>query len=137
MAKVHDAGSAMVFVSGALCSWCQTFISYHVINTGLNSRCMFAVRLTLSFMITVTGGLYPVFKYKGNLVFEGNTAHWNPENAGFALHVASTAGEWILCFCLAAYMASFHREFQNFSVDVRYVLNDNDNNRYTQLPRED
>ena len=104
----------------------------YVINTGLNSRCIFAVRLTLSIVITVTGGLYPVL-YEENPM----TVHWNAEKAGFAIHVASTAGEWILCLCLAAYMASFHKEFQNFSVDVTYVCNDNGNNRYTQLSRKD
>ena len=44
--KLHDAGTALLLFSGVLYYWFRTVISYHVIKAGVNSKCVFAFRLT-------------------------------------------------------------------------------------------
>ena len=51
-------------------------------------------------------------------------AKWKPKDGGYTFHVINTAQEWITVLGLAMYAVSFYKEFQNFSVEVRCVEND-------------
>ncbi|XP_078371426.1 DNA damage-regulated autophagy modulator protein 1-like [Oculina patagonica] len=123
LAKLHDAGTALLLVSGVLYYWFQTIISYHVVKVGLNSKCMFVFRLAVSCTMTFTGVGYPFFKWFSDTMFSGNTAQWRPSDGGYTLHVINSAGEWVACLCLAIYAASFYKEFQTFSIEVCGVKN--------------
>ena len=138
MGKVHDAATALLMVSGVIYFAYQSVISYHVINIGVNTYCMFAFRLTISVIMALTGAGYPVFKWLSYTYFDGDRAHWEPTDPGYALHVANCAGEWITILCMVMFVGSFHREFQAFSIDVYYITNDptsdNKNIHYSPLP---
>ena len=117
--------------SGVLYYWFQTVISYHAVKVGLNTRCMFFFRLAISCILTFTGVGYPIFKWLSYTLFRGSNssisvAYWQPKDGGYTLHVFNCAGEWVACLCLAIYMASFYKEFQNFSIttEVCYIEND-------------
>ena len=87
--------------------------------------------------MTFTGVGYPFFKWVSNTKFSGNTAHWNPNDGGYALHVINCTGEWVACSCLALYPASFYKEFQNFSIEVCAVQSNElervKNGEYTEI----
>ena len=118
LAKIHDAGTALLLVSAVFYYWFQTIISYHAVKVSLNSKCMFVFRLAVSCTMTLTGIAYPFFKWYSDTKFSGDTAHWKPSDGGYALHVVNCAGEWVACLCLALYAASFYKEFQTFSIGV-------------------
>ncbi|XP_073254502.1 DNA damage-regulated autophagy modulator protein 1-like [Porites lutea] len=128
--RVHNAGTLMLFLGGGVYFWFQTLISYHGIAVKLNSKSMFLFRLAVSCIVTITGVVYPFLKdfaytkYSGRVQLNSVTAaHWSPNEGGWAVQVASNAGEWIDCLSLAIYAASFYKEFQTFSLDVSYVEN--------------
>ncbi|CAH3039323.1 unnamed protein product [Porites lobata] len=128
--RVHNAGTLMLFLGGGVYFWFQTLISYHGIAVKLNSKSMFLFRLAVSCIVTITGVVYPFLKdfaytkYSGRVQLNSITAaHWSPNEGGWAIQVASNAGEWIDCLSLAIYAASFYKEFQTFSLDVSYVEN--------------
>ena len=112
LGNLHDAGTALLFVSGVLYYWLQTVISYHAIKVGVNSKCVFAFRLAVSCIVTFTGVGYPFFKYAGNEV------EWNTSDDGYIVRVIGSAGEWVACLGLALYAVSFYREFQTFSIEI-------------------
>ena len=118
LAKLHDAGTVLLLVSGVLYYWFQTIISYHAVKVGLNSKCVFILRLAVSCTMSFTGVGYPFFKWYSDTKFSGNTATWKPKDGGYALHVVNCTGEWIACLCLALYAVSFYKEFQTFSIEV-------------------
>ena len=120
----------MLFLGGGVYFWFQTLISYHGIAVKLNSKSMFLFRLAVSCIVTITGVVYPFLKdfaytkYSGRVQLNSVTAaHWSPNEGGWAVQVASNAGEWIDCLSLAIYAASFYKESQTFSLDVSYVEN--------------
>ena len=120
----------MLFLGGGVYFWFQTLISYHGIAVKLNSKSMFLFRLAVSCIVTITGVVYPFLKdfaytkYSGRVQLNSVTAaHWSPNEGGWAVQVASNAGEWIDCLSLVIYAASFYKEFQTFSFDVSYVEN--------------
>ena len=123
LAKLHDAGTALLLVSGVVYYWLQTVISYHVIKVGINSKCAFAFRLTLSCIMTFTGVGFPFFKWYSYTKFSGNVSLWNASDSGYILHVLNSAGEWVACLCLALYPVSLYKEFQTFSIEVCCVEN--------------
>ena len=124
LGKLHDAGTALLFVSGALYFWFQTAISYHTAKVGLHSKCVFIFRLVVSCMVTCTGITYPFFNWFSYTKFTGSSVEfWSADDGGFMLHVLNCAEEWIACLCLALYPASFYKEFQTFSVEICYVAN--------------
>lgn len=123
LGKLHDAGTALLLFSSVIYYWLQTVISYHVIKVGINSKCVFAFRLTLSCILTFTGIGYPFLKWNSYTKFSGNVSFWNPSDDGYILHVSSSVGEWIACLCLALYVVSFYKEFQTFSIEVSCVEN--------------
>ena len=80
---------------------------------------MFALRVTVSCVYSVTGATFPFWKYYSYSLNEGiDVAAWHPGQPGYEVHVLSTAGEWVAVFCLAIYGLSFHQEFQELSVDT-------------------
>ena len=118
----------LLLVSGVLYYWFQTVISYHAATLGLNTKCMFVFRLAVCCILTVTGILYPFFKWFSYTQFKGShsstkVANWKPKNGGYSLHVVNCAGEWIACLSLAIYASSFYKEFQSFSVEVSCIEN--------------
>ena len=71
---------------------------------------MFLFRFVVSCIVTSTGVVYPFLKdfaytkYSGRVQLTSVTAaHWNPNEGGWAIQVASNAGEWMDCLCLAIY----------------------------------
>ena len=60
--------------------------------------------------MTVTGtAYYPLKKlsyslYGGHISFT-EVANWEPKDAGYAVHVLDTTGEWVACLSLAIYAA--------------------------------
>ena len=76
--------------------------------------------------MTLTGIAYPLLKPVSYQMFKRhinsiNLANWEPEDGGYAVHVADCAGEWIACLSLAIYGATFYKEFQDFSIEICYV----------------
>ena len=94
-----------------------------MIKAGVNSKCAFAFRLTLSCIITFTGVAYPFFKWYADSKFSGKELLWNPSQDAYILHVISAAGEWAACLCLPLYAMSFYTEFQVFSIQVCGIEN--------------
>ena len=128
MDNVHDAGTALLVVSGVLYYWFQTIISYHTVTLGLITKCIFVFRLAVSCVLTLSGMLYPFFKWYSNTLFKGShspikVANWKPKHGGYSIHVIDSAEEWIACLSLAIYAVSFFKEFEAFSVEVCCVEN--------------
>ncbi|XP_078381442.1 DNA damage-regulated autophagy modulator protein 2-like [Oculina patagonica] len=136
--SVHNAGTALLLVSGALYYWLQTLITYHTVKVGLNSKCMFIFRLAVSCVLTFTGVGYDFLKRYSYTKFSGSDsfirlANWGPEDGGYAVHVVDSAGEWIACLSLAIYAMSFYQEFQTLSIEVCYELIGSKDGNYTEI----
>lgn len=43
---------------------------------------------------------------------------WDPEDAGYSLHVASSASEWLLMVSLFGFFATFTKEFNKVKVNL-------------------
>lgn len=78
--------------------------------SSIAKACMFLFRFAVSCIVTSTGVVYPFLKdfaytkYSGRVQLTSVTAaHWNPNEGGWAIQVASNAGEWMDCLCLAIY----------------------------------
>ena len=122
---IHDVGAVLLFVSGTLYYWFQTFLTYELIATGKNSKAMFVIRLGLSFIITVCGAIFligSVFAY--DLYCENQkdckkvAALWRPEEPGYALHLLSNICEWLATLFFGLYSITFFGELQKITVNV-------------------
>ena len=122
MGTLHYISSSVLFVSGFFSCWFQSLLTYHLI--GLNTTtAMFALRVTVSCVFSLTGATFPFWNYYAFSLYEGSddalkVAAWHPGQPGYEFHVLGAAGEWVAVFCLAIYGLSFHQEFQELSVDT-------------------
>ena len=116
LGKLHDAATALLFVSGIPYLWFQTAITFFTAKMGLHSKCVFIFRLVVSCTITCAGIGYPFFKWFSytRLQTGSSVDFWSPGDGGYALHLLSTIGEWVACLCLALFPASFYEEFKTF-----------------------
>ena len=123
LGKLHDAATALLFVSGIPYLWFQTAITFFTAKMGLHSKCVFIFRLVVSCTITCAGIGYPFFKWFSytRLQTGSSVDFWSPGDGGYALHLFSTIGEWVACLCLALFPASFYEEFKTFSLEIHHV----------------
>jgi len=120
--ETHGAATGLLLVSGGLYCVFQTLISYHTVKVGLNTKCTLFFRSAVSCILIFSGAGYYFFKWSSYTEFRGSessikVANWSPDNGGYTLHVAASAGEWIACLSLAIYPSLFHNEFQTFSIE--------------------
>lgn len=143
LGKLHDAATALLFVSGIPYLWFQTAITFFTAKMGLHSKCVFIFRLVVSCTITCAGIGYPFFKWFSytRLQTGSSVDFWSPGDGGYALHLFSTIGEWVACLCLALFPASFYEEFKTFSLEIHHVkvkeLTDSRKSDYVKIGTND
>lgn len=116
-----------MFGGGVIYCWMQTYITYCMLRLALNTRRMFWCRALLTVLATISIFVFLVLFYFANLKFqnrpdtekEKSLTEWNPNDPGFALHVASSLGEWILASTLFLYFLSFTKEFNKMKIGLR------------------
>lgn len=122
MIYVHDTGAVLLFGSGALFCWVQTYLTYKLTQLAINSQFLFTIRFILTCVISVFGSIFflaEIFAYEE---FRQQSAHvvanWQPSDPGYSVHVLSNIGEWIAALCFGMFGLTFFEEFQKISLLV-------------------
>ena len=99
----HMFGAQTVFFSAIIHCLTQTWMSFLMVQDGVNSLFMARLRLMLSLIITTCAILTNWYGYQADKLFHGNDQlHWKPSDGGYPEHIISSATEWTLVFCLIA-----------------------------------
>lgn len=119
MIYVHDTGAVLLFGSGALFCWVQTYLTYKLTQLGINSQFLFTIRFILTCVISVFGSIFFVAEIFAYEEFRQQSAHvvanWQPSDPGYSIHVLSNIGEWIAALCFGMFGLTFFEEFQKIS----------------------
>ena len=122
MIYVHDAGAVLLFGSGALYCWSQSFLTYKLTQLGINTPFLFTARFILTCVVTVFGIIFFVAELFAYEEFRHQSLHtvaeWEPSDPGYSVHVLSNVGEWIAAFCFGLFGITFFEEFQKISLHV-------------------
>lgn len=143
MMVFHDIGSIFLFAGGTFYFWAQTILTYNFVKAGYNTMCMFGVRLFLTILTSICGLTFflaeiPAYKEFIRSGTKNSIQKWQPEDAGYTLHVISNVCEWVGASCFAILVSTFFKEFQKISLSVNCSLdgyNDLSGGKYSTFSR--
>jgi len=124
----HIAGAVAVFGTSVVYLWFQTYLSYRMIQCGINSKRLCVLRMFLSviatgLLVTFLSLLYSLKEH--NLKYRGNTLpNLQPGDHGFFLHVTSSACELVCALAVTLYFLSFSGEFNKIKIGFSVRRND-------------
>lgn len=113
-----------MFGGGTIYSWIQTYLTYQLLRCALNTRRLCWCRLFLSLLCTlfIVGFIVLYYFAAKNKKKHPGRKHsfidWQPTDAGYSLHVASSTCEWLLMISLFSYFGSFTKEFNKVKVNL-------------------
>lgn len=107
---MHMIGAVLLFTSGAAYCWAQTFTTYQLTKFYVNKRSVFAGRLTISCILTLSTLLFLIC---GGLGFHDKT----PDT----LLIVGNLAEWLAAWCFGLFALTFFKEFQNLSLKVQCI----------------
>ena len=109
----------MVFISGILYCWIQSFISYKMKLCGLITpklltlRVILAILMSIFFISCLTALFYASQDWFHYHIRSFPHRHkWNPNNRHYVDHVVGDVSEWLMSLTLLSFMATFFGEFR-------------------------
>ena len=115
--SVHLIGALMVFISGIVYCWLQSYLSYLTIG-GRTLKAITRVILSIVAVLCIT--LFIVF---AKISRNPTRLHWKSHEVGYSAFLVSTFCEWILVVCFVLFFATFYSEFKNTQLQV--LMNNN------------
>jgi len=124
----HIAGAVAVFGTSVIYLWFQTFLSYRMIQCGINSKslCLFRLALTVIATVLLVTFLFLLYSLKGhNVEYNSNKVpKLQPGDHGFFLHVMSSACELLCALAVTLYLLSYSGEFNKIKIGFSVRRND-------------
>ncbi|XP_042322255.1 DNA damage-regulated autophagy modulator protein 2 [Sceloporus undulatus] len=126
--SMHVIGACMTFGVGAIYILTQTILSYKM-QPEIHGKGIFWIRLTVLLWCALsTGSMFisSMILYSG-LYGTGliQKLHWDPQEKGYAFHIASTVSEWSLAFSFISFFFTYIRDFQKISLRTEALLQGN------------
>ncbi|CAG0917032.1 unnamed protein product [Notodromas monacha] len=111
---VHYAGAVTLFLSGAVYSVLQAYVSMKLF-PAITSKRMKIVRIIFAVWVVVGFLSFMVFGIWAVKVFDGDpeSGKWRPEDAGFTQRVISVISEWFTALVMLAFIGSYVGEFRH------------------------
>ncbi|XP_003220625.1 DNA damage-regulated autophagy modulator protein 2 [Anolis carolinensis] len=123
MFSMHVIGACITFGIGAIYILIQTILSYKM-QPGIHGKGIFWIRLAVLLWCALSiGSMFissmVLYKWGIGLI---QKLHWNPQEKGYAFHLASTVSEWSLAFSFISFFFTYIRDFQKISLRVEALL---------------
>ena len=123
----HIAGALAVFGTSVVYLWFQTYLSYRMIQCGINSKTLCLFRLVLTIIATLLLFTFLMLLYSLKDHSSENipkSLKLKPGDHAFFLHVISSACELLCALALTLYFLSFSGEFNKIKIGFSVRRND-------------
>ena len=122
--KGHLTGAACTFTGGILYMWLNTYLSFKMVNCGINSKQLCSIRFMVSLICMLSFGICIGSRYVAANQWKGgqhkhSKEQWTPTDNGYQMHLISSITEWITALMILTYFLTFHREFEQISFEFR------------------
>ena len=121
-AEAHAAGAVFVFGGGVVYCCFQTYLTFHMLECGSNSKSLYCIRLFLSFTSATFFICFGILFYFANKAMSKGAVHsyafWNSNDPGYVVHVFSSISEWLCALCILVYFISFSGEFDKIKISL-------------------